>query len=210
MLITLDKTGYTSKPTRYVGAITNRMKECGPSEVTPEDFAEAIRKGQTWSHGTFEPSQGEWGKFVGLQVVGLDFDNDTIMYRKTMNDRGDAVYIPVEDADGHKLKRMLMPHETGYLDPVDALDRCEQLELTPLLLYFSFSAHCPDKMKYRLVLDLGEVVEDEADAAAIVESLLQAFPEADQSCSNLNRLFFGTRPGGEVWECWRSWARDGS
>lgn len=210
MLLTLDTTRYTSKPTQYVGAITNRMKASGSTEVMPEDFAEAIRRGQTWSHGAFEPSQGEWGKFVGLQVVGLDFDNDAIVYRETVNDKGERTYAPVYDADGHKLKRMLMPHEEGYLDPTDALDRCEQLDLTPLLLYFSMSSRNPDKVKYRLVIDLGELVTDEADAAAIVESLLIAFPEADQSCSNLNRLFFGTRPDGEVWECWRSWARDGS
>lgn len=210
MVLTLDDVGYNSKPTQCVGAITNRMKASGPTEVTPEDFAEAIRKGRTWSHGTFGPSQGEWGAFTGLQIVGLDFDNDAVVFREFVNERGEREYKAVKDMQGHKLKRQLMEHEEGYLDPVDALDRCGQLDLMPLLLYFSMSSRSPDKVKYRLVIDLGELVTDEADAAAIVESLLIAFPEADQSCSNLNRLFFGTHPGGEVWECWRSWARDGS
>ena len=108
----------------------------------------------------------------------------------------------MKDADGHRVKRALQPGEAGYLDPVDALDRCERLGLEPLCLYFTYSAICPSWPRYRVVFDMGEPL-DQDTAQAVIQSLLAAFPEADQRCSNNNRLFYGG--SGEVWETWRVW-----
>ena len=211
-LVTLDSKRYRAKPSdKEIAYITTRMKSAGGIEVTPAELCEHVRNGGTWVPGVFktgatdESGKTIWGEFVSLQLVGLDFDNDAKVFRRFIDASGEPDYQPVKDADGHELKRQLMPHEAGYLDPTDALDRCTGLGLSPLMLYFTFSASCPDKVKYRLIIDLGEPIADEADASAIVESLMAAFPECDASCSNLNRLFFGTRPNGEVWECWKTW-----
>lgn len=71
-----------------------------------------------------------------------------------------------------------------------------------MCLYFTMGAKCPDWPKFRLVFDMGRPL-DKATAEAVIQSLLTAFPEADQQCRNCNRLFYGS--GGEVWEAWRVW-----
>ena len=85
------------------------------------------------------------------------------------------------------------------LEPLDALERCYQMHLQPLFCYFTFSATVdPWNPKFRLVFDAGEIIADEATAHEYLQTLLFLFPEADQSCSNLNRLFFG---GLEIIDC---------
>ena len=68
-----------------------------------------------------------------------------------------------------------------------------------MMLYFTFHATVePWYPRYRIVFDAGEQVTDEARASDVLKTLLAAFPEADQKCSNVNRLFFG---GVEVVDC---------
>lgn len=93
---------------------------------------------------------------------------------------------------------------SGLVSPVAALDRCETFGLEPLCLYFTMSAHAPDAVRFRLVFDMGEPLDQDA-ARAVIASLLSAFPESDQACKNSNRLFYGSN--GEVWETWRIWGR---
>lgn len=183
-MVTIDGVGYRAKPHgREVADITRRLQRAGATECDAATFCEHVKQGRTWTGGTFEPCAGKWGEFTGQQLFALDFDNSA------------------PGTDGHG-KRPLCQGETGYLDPVDALDRCEQLGLAPLCLYFTMGAKCPDWPKYRLVFDMGELL-DQDTAQAVIQSLLTAFPESDQACKNLNRLFFGSN--GEVWECWRLW-----
>ena len=198
--VTLDSVAYTSKPSQYVKAITNRMKQAGPTELTRAEFCEALRRGQTWSGGTFEPSRGEWGAFLGEQIFALDFDNDAVVYG--------ADGKPVLDAEGHKLKRPLMPHEKMFLGIPDALRRCDELGL-PLLCVYTSMRHKPKWPKYRLVFDAGEVITDHQAARDTIATLREMFPQCDQSITKPNRLFFGSTEHG-VKECWREGAPDES
>jgi len=192
--VTLDSVSYSSKPTgQDATAITRRLQAAGSTECDAATFCEHVKRGRTWVGGCYEPKRGAWGKFVGQQIFALDFDNAATV---TVNGR------PVKDETGHEVKRALRPGEAGHLDPVDALDRCEQLQLEPMCLYFTMSAKCPDWPKYRVVFDMGDALDQET-AQGVIQSLLTAFPEADQACKNTNRLFFGSN--GEVWECWRLW-----
>lgn len=189
--VTLDRQQFDRKP-QSVAAITKRMQQGGSIELDESGFCEAVRRGQTWCGGCYEPSCDGWGAFVGLQIVALDFDNST--------DVLDAQGQTVRGADGRKAKRPLYPGEAGFLSMTDALDRCERLSLFPMCAYQTMSAS-DTWHKFRVVLDLGEHIGDEGEACAILGELLTAFPEADQACSNLNRLFFGSN--GIVFECWR-------
>lgn len=192
--VTLDRQQYDAKPSaREVTAITRRMQVSGSVELDETAFCEAVRGGRTWCGGCFEPKRGAWGEFVGQQIFALDFDNAAEVVANGQ---------PVKDADGHTVKRALRTGEVGYLDPVGALDRCERLSLEPLCLYFTMSAQCPDWPRFRVVFDMGELL-DQDTAQGIISSLLTAFPEADQACRNVNRLFYGGN--GEVWETWRVW-----
>ena len=93
-------------------------------------------------------------------------------------------------------------NKDALLDPLQSLERCERLSLKPLCLYFTFSCTAED-LRYRLMFDLNAPIKSEQEARAAIKTALALFPEADQSCSNPNRLFFGSN--GEVWETWRVW-----
>ena len=179
LLVKLDDVSYRAKPDgREFAAITNRLKRAKPSLIDAAAFCEHVRLGKTWVGGAFE---GE--RFVGQQLFGLDFDN-----------------CAKEAGGGRKVKRQLSEGEPGYLDPLEALERCDRLNKWPLCLYFTFSAKAePWQPRYRIVFATDRAIGDRRLAEGFLKRLLRDFPEADQACKNTNRLYCGSQ--GEVWEC---------
>lgn len=92
--------------------------------------------------------------------------------------------------------------DDGKISPIEALDRCEQLDIAPMLLYFTLSSTVK-KPRFRLVFDLGQSVHDADVAADVIATLMHEFPESDAQCRNANRIFLGSN--GEVWQCWQVW-----
>lgn len=90
--------------------------------------------------------------------------------------------------------------DDGSLSPIEALDRCERLDIAPTLLYFTLSS-VVEKPRFRLAFDLGQSVHDADVAADVIATLMHEFPEADGKCKNPNRIFLGSN--GEVWRCWQ-------
>lgn len=196
-LVTLDTEHHTAKPTNYE-AITNRLKQAEAVLLDEGQFAQAIERGQTWIGGCFQPGATDengkpiFGDFISQQIFAVDVDNATNVIG--------ADGKPAKDANGNTLKRPLYPGEAGYLSIPDALARCEQLDLKPMMVYTTFSSK-PDWPKFRVVFDMGEAVTDQELAEAIIEQLLISFSEADQKCRNVNRLFFGSTEH-SVKRCW--------
>ena len=179
--VMLDTVGYSVKPDgAEIGRITNRLKRAQPSEVTPAELCEHVKQGKTFMCGAFEPkpSGRGWGAFLGQRLFGIDVDNKL----------------------GHMLLKPGMP---GYLEPLDALERCREHGYFPLCLYFTMSANAETgAVKYRIVLDSGRVVADADKCAAAMRKLLSVFGEADASCVNPHtRLWLGG--SGEVWPCYQ-------
>lgn len=188
--VMLDGQRFTRKPTaKDAAAITTRFKTNHAAEVTPAQFFEAIRRGQTWVGGCFEPGTTDekgkpiWGAFISQQIFACDFDNSAFVY--------DANGNKVKDADGRELKRPLMSHEAGFITVEGALNRCASLDLQPLCWYATMSAK-PDWRKFRLVFDIGEPITDELHAKAIIEQFRFLFTESDQAITKPNRLFYGS------------------
>lgn len=182
-LIQLDPTPHSSKPEGVeIAAITRRLQQVGPSLVTFEELRDAIIAGATWCGGCFEPRAGGWGPFVSQQLFALDVDNDAEYRRK----------------DGSKGKRPLLPDEVGYLSTSEALERCASLGLEPMLIHYTMHHDSERNVRYRLIFDAGEPVTNEARAGDVLKTILSVFPEADERCANVNRLFFG---GSEVIDC---------
>ena len=183
---TLDTRFFDRKPTgRETGGITNRLKAAGGATVTASQFCEHVRRGGTFVCGVHEPSRGSgWGRFLSQQIIALDFDNST----------GDK---------GAGTDRALRPGESGYVDWLDALDRCYSIGLDPLCLYFTFSADAnAGAMRFHLVVRMEEPTRDQRRCERRLGALMRVFPEADPACSNADsRLFFGSN--GEVHEAWR-------
>lgn len=184
-MVTLDTEAYKTKPdTSEAGRITARMKSAHPTELDEASFCEHVRQGKTWVGATYQPRGSGWGLFVGQQVFALDIDNATEYARK----------------DGGRGKRPLLADEEGHLSPTEALARCEALGLVPLCTYATMHDR-PENRRFRLVFVMPEPVADEGEARGIIAALLRAFPEADPSCKNPNRLFYGSN--GTVTELWR-------
>lgn len=70
------------------------------------------------------------------------------------------------------------------------LDRCQQFCLAPQVWYSTFS-DSPAKQKFRVVFFLDQPVTDPKLFKFLIESLLRLFPEADQSCKDASRFFYG-------------------
>ena len=195
LLVTLDNVAYEAKPSpQEFASITNRLKRAGATEIDKEGFCKHVGQCKTWIGAVYEPNGNGRGRFVCQQVFGLNFDNAVEVF--------DADGKPLKDANGHIVKRPLEEGENGYLDPLEALRRCYGNGLEPLCLYWTFSATLdPLHHRFRIVIAMDEPVTDLAKAEEILDKLLTLFPEADQKCRNVNRLFLGTPYF--VTECWR-------
>ena len=79
------------------------------------------------------------------------------------------------------------------LGPDAAVRRAHENDLNVVAVHPTFSS-TSDALRYRLVLDGGDVIHDENVALDVLAWLLMVYPEADQKCRNLNRLWFGS-PG---------------
>ena len=82
------------------------------------------------------------------------------------------------------------------LIPKEAIEICKDNNLGPLIVYHSFSSTKP-KPKFRLIFALNEPTKEESKRKIIAETLISLFPQADKSCKNADRLFFGTNKKGK-------------
>ncbi len=178
--VTLDAVPYKTKPKDELAKITNRLKQSGHVIINCAEFCEAVRRGQTFMCGCFEPidpKKGGFGKFLGQRIMALDFDNTA--------------------PDG----RPLQEGEPGYIDHTEALERCIAKGIPIICKYLTMSADASKGIcKFRIVIDGGKVETSEAKMTERIATLLKLFPEADKQCKNPNRIFLGSN--GEVHECW--------
>ena len=86
-----------------------------------------------------------------------------------------------------------------FLTVEDSLDICKKNDLNPALYYYTFS-HTEKIPKYRLVFILDEVIRDTNIRLMIIQSLIALFKQADISCTNADRLFFGTNKKAVVYD----------
>lgn len=172
MRVTLDSVPYREKPTgSEIGRITKRMQRSGYSDVAPDELIRAISSGCTFVGAAFEPSEDGWGKFVSQQVFGLDFDNTG------------------------KHHEPLYWDDCYYIYPEQAISRFKRKIEYALLAWYPTMSSTPERTKFRMLVDFGEPIEDEEFAKSFIAYLLSVFPEADQACKNVNRLFFPPKGG---------------
>lgn len=73
----------------------------------------------------------------------------------------------------------------------NALETCNRYNLPPAFYYYSFS-HSEQKEKYRLCFVMNETVTNQVLRAVIAQTLVKLFPQSDTSCTNADRIFYGT------------------
>lgn len=161
---------YTTKPTKKdVAAISRRIMENGRARrVTPEGLAQAISWGYSVLGGVCigKRSPDYWAM---QQVWCIDVDNDVAM-----------------------VARGFRP-----LDYTDAVLRALRYRLPLLISYETFSSDPdpnapPERQRYRLLFAKAKPVCDRMEAEVYGKALLAAYPEADKSTIQLNRIFYGT------------------
>lgn len=85
----------------------------------------------------------------------------------------------------------------------DAVLRAYSYDLPIVMSYQTFSgtdiAADPEGQRFRLVFAAPETLADRARAEAFASGLLAAYPEADQSSDQLERMFYGTDKEVSVW-----------
>ena len=97
------------------------------------------------------------------------------------------------------LNHLALDFDEPSLTVEETLIKCQELGLEPALWYYSFSAE-PEKgiEKFRLVFELDSEITDPRQAKFLIMGLLKLFPEADQACSDVLRLYHGTNKDVEV------------
>ena len=73
----------------------------------------------------------------------------------------------------------------------EALEICKKNHLPPIFYYPTFS-HTDEIPKFRIVFVMNEVIKNNEIRLIIMKTLISLFEQADTSCTNADRLFFGT------------------
>lgn len=87
--------------------------------------------------------------------------------------------------------------ENPILQVEEAISICEKNHLSLAFYYFSFS-HTKEIQKYRLVFVMNEVITDSILRDTIMRRLIDLFEQADTSCTNADRVFFGTNKEAKI------------
>lgn len=92
----------------------------------------------------------------------------------------------------------------GYLSERDAVMTSKALRLPLALSYQTFSSERTTddpngRERFRLVFALDEPTRDREEAERLMDVLRCAFPDADSSTTQLNRLFYGTDKEVRLW-----------
>lgn len=86
----------------------------------------------------------------------------------------------------------LKPDQYTDILPIDeALQICRDNDLCTAFYYYSFS-HTANKPKYRLCFIADEPVTNRGRQELIGQTLVSLFRQADTSCTNADRIFYGT------------------
>ena len=161
---------FDRKPSKgQVAAISRRIMENGSARgVTPAGLAQALSWGYSIMGGicTGKRSPECWRQ---QQVWCIDVDNDPAMVARGWKPL--AYNDAVLRAFRHGLP-LLISYKTFSSDPDP---------IAP-----------PERERYRLLFAKSEPTRARADAERFGAALLAAYPEADRSTTQLNRIFYGT------------------
>lgn len=170
VLATIDATAHRTKPQNAeVGATSNRLLKSQPCLTRPERLAKAISKGCAFLPSVHDGKRSP-ETWRAQQLFCIDVDNDVATRKRCGRD---------------------LPY-------TEAVMRAGRMGLPLLITYESFSSTDANE-RYRLVFALEEPTRDRGRAEAFGSALLAAYPEADRSSTELNRLFFGTNKEVLLW-----------
>ena len=165
----VDPVEFPKKPERDGGVTPRIVRPECLVTVTLPELAAMISRGRTVLPGVCD-GRRRAEDWKAQELFFIDVDNDEAMV-----------------ARGHR-----------PLDVTDAVQRAFECGLPLALSYESFSS-TKERQRYRLAFLAPSIIRDRDEATRFLRGLLAAYPEADPSCKDLSRLFFGTDKEVCVW-----------
>lgn len=101
-----------------------------------------------------------------------------------------AILKPNRRRENFKYQKMFVLDFDGGITPEEFMDRAKKYDLCPAVLYETFSSTVA-KRKFRAVFINDLYVEEIRIAELILQMLCVLFPEADQQCKDVSRMFYG-------------------
>lgn len=161
-----DSVSYKHKPKNNVSEIKPRIASSAAVSITLDELERRILSGISYTPGVLSGgSKAE--NWTCQQIFCIDIDN--------------------EDKTAPKGEKR---QSENPLDVAEVLKRCESWNISPALIYETFSSK-PEWLKFRIVFIGSEVITDGEKRDLIQLGLQEIFPECDSSCKNRDRLFFG-------------------
>ena len=182
--LNVDSKGYTEKPSKYVGAIRNRLCSADSiREITPDELINAIQRGRSFTPAVMTGTKGS--TWQSQQAIVADIDNEM--------DLKDADGNLVKDENGNPVKVCL----PDPLLPEEALTAMQEYGIDPYFMYYSFS-NTPDWPRYRVVIILDEPLTNPDDAKTLTGRLANLFNTSCEDCADTTmadaaRLLYGGR-----------------
>lgn len=171
VFVGIDSERFVSKPGRdATGRVSARLADAAHELHSADELARAISAGRAFLPSCHKGKRSP-ENWTAQQIFCIDVDNDA----ETLRACGRA--LPYFKAVGRAF--------------------CYGLPL--LISYLSFSA-TESADRYRLIFSLERPTSDRGRAERFGAALLAAYPEADRSSVQLNRLFFGTDKEVRLWE----------
>ena len=101
-----------------------------------------------------------------------------------------AYLASVRKAENFVYQKVFALDFDGTISVDEFLERAECFEIEPAFLYETFTS-TNEKHKFRAVFINDVTIKDKEVAEIMIHFLLRLFPEADKSCKDVARMFFG-------------------
>ena len=140
-----------------------------------------------------KPSKNEI-KEINRRITNCIVDSDIPNIAKEIGENG-KTFTPAIFQGKRKKENFIQMQLFGIdfdsgVSFMDIENRCNELNLPIAFAYKTFS-HTEQHPKFRIVLCLETVIDKRVLAEWILCMLLKIFPEADKSCKDCSRMFFG-------------------
>ena len=203
-LCNIDTKAYKNKAQaqKETGNIVNRTK-CKERimQMTADTLSKAITQGYSFTtaalNGTAEKN------FVSQMLAITDIDNEAdIIKAENLSEEFKKRKKTEKTLDeAYKILEARGIEKTPIMNVPEAISILEANNITYSFIYYSFS-HSTWLPKFRIVCVLDKIITDPDEARRLNQYLISLFPQADQSCFNLDRFYYGTDKGlaGEIYD----------
>lgn len=173
MLLHVDGKKFKIKPSGAdIGGIKVRFtKSESVKDLSTKEIAAVLTAGRTIQPGV-TPYSEETRKKGNKGTVKEDFTRQTAF---------------LDDIDN---KRRDIPIET----PAQVAETLAKYNLTPAFMYETFNSTA-DNVRFRFCLVSDEVFTDKDERDRVQLALITLFQQSDMTCTNADRIFFGTDKG---------------